>query len=83
MRVKLAAGGAVLLLCILALVQMFMDITPEHPVEVSIPHGASGKQISERLEQAGVIRSGLAFRLLARITGKAAGLQSGDYRFEV
>lgn len=51
-------------------------------VEVSVPPGASSGRIAALLEENGVIRSGLLFKVWVRISGQAEKLQSGLYRFE-
>jgi len=50
------------------------------PVTVEIPVGAGASQIGERLEKAGVIRSGLAFTVMARLLGDSSDMKSGEYR---
>lgn len=47
---------------------------------MEIPQGAGAAQIGERLQKAGVIRSGLAFALMARILGESSDMKSGEYR---
>ena len=49
------------------------------PVTVSIPPGATLKQISTKLEDRNLIRSASAFRLLASIRKKQAHIQVGEY----
>ncbi len=49
------------------------------PKTVVIPPGESARQIGQRLEQAGVVRSARAFVLAARITGVAGSLRHGEY----
>lgn len=51
-------------------------------VEVSVPPGASSGRIAALLEENGVIRSGLLFKIWVRISGQAEKLQSGLYHFE-
>jgi UPF0755 protein len=52
-------------------------------VRITIPEGSSAQAIAEKLEQAGVIRSGLALRLLIKWQAWQAGerlpLQAGTY----
>jgi len=62
--------------------EVWLPIQPKGIVEVHIPAGVSSREIGQRLEHAGVIRSSLAFRLLSRISGMSASLQSGYYSFE-
>ena len=75
---------ALLLLALLAFVadEVWLPVQPEGMVEVHIPAGVSGREIGRQLKDAGVIRSALAFRILSKISGTAASLQSGYYRFE-
>ncbi len=51
----------------------------EPSVVVTVPQGASAAQIAAILDEEGLIRSSLAFRLLAKKTGAAAKLQAGTY----
>jgi len=67
---------------VFAAVNVWSPVQPKGVVEVHIPAGISGQEIGRRLKHAGVIRSALAFRILSKISGKAANLQSGDYRFD-
>jgi len=50
------------------------------PVTVEIPAGAGASKIGERLQKAGVIRSGLAFTIMARLLGESSDMKSGEYR---
>lgn len=50
-------------------------------VEFTVDRGESLTSISQRLEDLGVIRSGLLLRLLARAQGTSTRLQSGNYLF--
>jgi len=51
------------------------------PVLVTIPTGASSRQIASLLQEAGLVRSALVFRYYARYRGRDQGLQAGTYRF--
>ncbi len=62
--------------------QIIVPLSPPDEVDVSVPRGASGREIGAMLERAGVIRSGFLFAGLARLMGQAGALQSGDYRFD-
>lgn len=53
--------------------------TPE--VTVIIPAASSFTAIEEKLTAAGVLRSDLRFRLLAKLMGVSKGLHPGEYRF--
>lgn len=48
-------------------------------VPFTVESGASAGQVGRALEQAGVIRSGRQFELLARLTGLQGRLSAGDY----
>jgi UPF0755 protein len=54
--------------------------TTPSPVLVEIPQGAGASKIGERLEKAGVIRSGFMFTLMARLMGDGSDMKSGEYR---
>jgi len=82
MRLKLLLLLLLTALFAFAAEEVWLPVQPEGIVEVHIPAGVSGREIGRRLKHAGVIRSALAFRILSKISGKAASLQSGDYRFE-
>ena len=49
---------------------------------VRVPPGAGAAAIGELLEREGVVRSGRAFALLARLTGAEKKLKSGVFRLE-
>ena len=52
-----------------------------NPVLIKVEAGDSAAAIGRRLEKAGVIESAGSFRLLAELTGSAAGLAAGEYEF--
>lgn len=52
---------------------------PAAPVEVYIAPKATAGQIAVQLEEKGLIRSALAFRLLAKLKGLDSSLQAGRY----
>lgn len=58
-----------------------MPPAAQESVFVTIHEGDSAGEIGERLERAGVIASGSAFRRLARITGSGRRLAAGEYEF--
>ncbi len=62
--------------------EVWLPIRPKGIVDVHIPAGISGREVGERLQHAGVIRSALVFRILSEMSGMSARLQSGYYRFE-
>lgn len=49
------------------------------PRVVSIPKGASAKEISRILSSSGVVRSAFGFQMLAIVTGKSLSLKPGAY----
>lgn len=49
---------------------------------VSIPAGASLTQVSDTLQSQGVVRSAIAFRVMAVLLHHARDLKSGDYLFK-
>ncbi|MGH9869465.1 MAG: endolytic transglycosylase MltG [Candidatus Polarisedimenticolia bacterium] len=51
-------------------------------VVVVIPEGERARATAERLQEAGVIRSSLMFRVLMRLRGADQKLLAGEYRFE-
>ena len=52
---------------------------PTRPVTVRIPEGSTAADVGGILETAGVIRSGLAFRLSATLRGITSDIQAGRY----
>jgi UPF0755 protein len=52
---------------------------PSRPVAVDIPDGATADDVGGILEDAGVVRSALAFRVAARFQGVGSSLQAGTY----
>jgi UPF0755 protein len=52
---------------------------PTRPVTVQIPEGSTATEVADILSDAGVIRSGLAFSISARLRGLSADLQAGRY----
>jgi UPF0755 protein len=52
---------------------------PTRPVALQIPKGATAAQVADILEGSEVIRSGLAFRIAARLRGLTADIQAGRY----
>ena len=49
------------------------------PVAVDVPRGATAEEVGEILEEAGVVRSALAFRVVAQFRGIGSSLQAGTY----
>jgi peptidoglycan lytic transglycosylase G len=60
---------------------LWLPVQPQAPVVVVIAPGTSTHGIARQLKGAGVIRSVVMFRMLARFSGDAHELQSGEYRF--
>lgn len=56
--------------------------TPGEPVIVTIQEGESAQEVSDKLEDEGVISSGLLFRVLVALQGYEDKLVAGDYEFE-
>jgi UPF0755 protein len=54
---------------------------PGAPAEFVVPNGASLGDVVARLDSAGILAHPEAFRLLARLRGDEAGIQSGQFRF--
>ena len=54
----------------------------QKPIVVTIPHGATGSDVGGILKEQGVIRSTLAFRVLARFRGFSGGFQAGRYHLK-
>src|SRR5688572_20882418 len=52
---------------------------PSRPVSIVIPSGATASDVGRILEDAGVVRSELAFKLAAGSRGLGSSLQAGDY----
>ncbi|MGH2740126.1 MAG: endolytic transglycosylase MltG [Actinomycetota bacterium] len=52
---------------------------PRTPVTIEIPEGATASDVAELLADQDVIRSSLAFRVIARIRGIGSEIQAGDY----
>ncbi|MDQ6972479.1 MAG: endolytic transglycosylase MltG [Mariprofundaceae bacterium] len=63
-------------------VQLWLPVQTSTPQLIMIAPGSSANGIASKLEKAGVIRSALSFRLLARLRGESMNLQSGEYRFD-
>jgi UPF0755 protein len=52
---------------------------PSEPVKLIVPQGATASDVGGLLEEAGVIRSSLAFRLMASIRGSGSSIKAGHY----
>jgi UPF0755 protein len=73
--VLIAAGSAFGLLLAL----FVLPTAPPQGTIVSVPMGASAATVARELKQAGAIRSATAFKLAARLSGKAGAIKAGDY----
>ncbi len=54
----------------------------EGPVKIEVREGESAEAIGRRLEDAGVIRSARAFRVLVALRGVGGALVAGEYEFD-
>lgn len=63
----------------IALLQLSPRDALAAPVKVTIPPGSGASAVGTLLERAGIIRSGLMFRLYATAMGQARTLKAGDY----
>ncbi len=52
---------------------------PALPVRFTIEQGETLASVAERLDQLGIIRSGILLRTIARVAGTATRVQSGNY----
>lgn len=52
------------------------------PVAFEVPEGTTGTAIANQLEEQGVIRNALAFRVIARSRGVGGGWSAGTYELE-
>jgi len=55
---------------------------PANGLELEIPNGSSFASVTRELVEKGVIENDKWFRLYARVSGKAATVQAGDYLIE-
>ena len=56
-----------------------VDATDNSKVVVTVPNGATAADIGTQLQQLGLVRSGLVFRLAAEQSGVGSSLAAGDY----
>jgi len=56
--------------------------TPGEPTLITIQEGESAQEVGEKLEDEGIISSGLLFRVLVALQGYEDKLMAGDYEFE-
>ncbi len=72
-------GGIILALLWLVLSLRPVDSKSQHDVAVTIDRGESVTSIASALQEKGLVRSALAFKIYARLTGAQAKLQAGSY----
>jgi UPF0755 protein len=76
---------AVLLGVVLLSLWLYVLRSPaDFPIDklVSVPQGESLSQVAQTLQDDGVIRSALGFRVLITLLGRAQTVQAGDYVFK-
>ncbi len=80
----IAAAVVVSLITGVGFYYLWMEPSPAFnpPRMVSIERGDTVRAITQRLQDAGVIRSALVARVYARLSGQASRLQPGDYAFK-
>jgi UPF0755 protein len=77
-RLGLIAGG-------LALGLLALWLVPAQPAEgtvISVPLGAGLSHVAAELKKAHAIHSAIAFKLLARLTGRSGDIKAGDYQVD-
>lgn len=86
-QIKLTRRKQVILLGLIGLLAIFVWLIqapsnfPKNK-QIEIPDGASLAEITENLAEKNVIKTGLLFNLLVRISGGSDGVKAGDYWFE-
>lgn len=81
--IGLSTGVLVLLFMgALELNYLFTPVNPGGEVRFVIPQGASARQIADILHEAGLIKSPVLFRLIAKNRGLDGRLRAGDYLLE-
>jgi len=83
-RISVSILAVILLAAAGSFYYLWLAPTPAFtpPKIVSIKKGESVRTIAGKLQAAGVVRSVLAMRIYARLSGQAARLQPGDYAFK-
>lgn len=84
LRVLLSVGIMIFLLVCTALFTIYRVVQPVAPasqntVDFIIPRGQSVAEIASRLEDQGLIRNAIAFRLVARVEGIEQRIQAGTF----
>ncbi len=59
----------------------FLGLGSSKKVDINIPQGSSAAQIADILEDAGIVRSGLFFRVYSKLKGYDSGFKYGVYVF--
>lgn len=77
--------GLILLAAVSVSIWFFTQLSPVNPDDesrhlIKITPGSTPSVISKQLEDAGIIKSSLAFEIYARITNNHGKLQAGSYR---
>jgi UPF0755 protein len=90
-RRSLLAASLIILVLIIAAIAGFavwLRMAVSQPVEhesadrvISIEQGTGTQAIIARLSEAGIVRRPAALKIYLRLTGRAAGLKAGDYKF--
>jgi UPF0755 protein len=78
-------GFGVLVILVFASLELNYLFTPVNPggqVSFSVPQGATAKDIADILYKAGLIKSSLLFRVIAKNRGLDGRLKAGDYILE-
>lgn len=78
--VAIAAIGVIMIFSYLVLIRPPADFPVD--VLVTVQDGASLKEIASQLEDDGVVRSELAFRILVTLLGRERSAHAGDYLFK-
>jgi UPF0755 protein len=90
-RKRLGSGRLVLLLVVLGLIASVIAggvyyewatgaSGQQKPLVLTIPSGATGAEVAALLKKEGVIRSALAFKVLAKLRHASSDFQAGKYR---
>lgn len=74
-------AAVICLFVIIGGINLFTDVSGSfgEDVEISIPEGASGGDIAQRLKDSGIIEHPVLFKIYASLTGKDTEYKSGDF----
>lgn len=81
---RLLYSGAIIVILLISWLYLHVHSIvrmPAIPYEISIPTGANLKQVSQQLEDAGILLNKWTFILLARYLNQESAIKAGDYRF--